>query len=47
VHVSALWALAPAAGWLVAPLPEVCGGAGCPNLPQRPRSGRGAREESL
>ena len=40
-------ALAPAAGWLVAPLPEVCGGAGCPNLPQRPRSGRGAREESL
>ena len=47
VHVSALGALAPAAGWLVAPLPEVCGGAGCPNLPQRPRSGRGAREESL
>ena len=39
--------LAPAAGWLVAPLPEVCGGAGCPNLPQRPRSRRSARGESL
>ena len=38
---------APAAGWPAAPLPEVRGGAGCQNLPQRPRSRRSAREESL
>ena len=28
-------------------LPDRSEGAGCPNLPQRPRSSRGAREESL
>ena len=40
-------ALAPAADWPAAPLPGARGSAGCQNLPQRPRSGRGAREESL
>ena len=38
---------APAADWPAAPLPGARGSAGCQNLPQRPRSGRGAREESL
>ena len=31
----------------VAPLPGARGGAGCPNLPQRPGSSRNARRESL
>ena len=38
---------APAAGWPATPLTGARGGAGCQNLPQRPRSSRGAREESL
>ena len=37
----------PATERSVAPFPGVRSGEGCPNLPQRPGSGRSAREESL